>query len=123
MKDNKGKDNTLGRRIAQLRNACGLTQNELASDLYISRSGVSNYERGSRTPDVAMLQKLCNRFDVSMNFLLGNYSMFEENDTITKAESEIKQYLKDGKLDLSDAPPLVRIFIVEFYLYLAHRYR
>ena len=123
MKDNKGKDNALGKRIAMLRNACGLTQEELASELYVSRPGIANYESGIRTPDVAMLRKLCNKFGVSMNYLMGNISLSEEIGTLSITETKIKKYLTDGKLDLSDAPPLVKIIIVEFYLYLMQRYR
>ena len=122
MKDNKGKDNALGKRIAMLRNACGLTQEELASELYISRPGIANYERGGRTPDVAMLEKLCDKFGVSMNYLLGNISLSDEIGMLSKTETNINQYLKNGKLDMSEAPPIVRIIIVEFYLYLMQRY-
>ncbi len=122
MKDNKGKDTTLGKRIQMLRNACGLTQDELASDLFVSRTGVSNYETNKRTPDIAMLRKLCEKFGVSMNFLLGTNSDDEAN-ALDKATAGIRQYLtKDGKLDLSEAPPIVKIFIVELYLFLMQRY-
>ena len=123
MKDIKGKDSTLGKRINLLRHACGLTQEELASDLYISRSGLSNYENGTRTPDLKMLQKLCEKFGVSMNYLLGNTSLNDEINTLSKAETQIKQHLtKDGHLDLSAAPPLVRIFMVDLYLFLMQRH-
>jgi hypothetical protein len=69
-----------------------------------------------------MLQKLCDKFGVSMNFLLGKNSLADEIGTLSKTETNIKQYLKNGKLDLSEAPPIVKIIIVEFYLYLMHRY-
>ena len=124
MKDTKGKDNTLGKRIAQLRNACGLTQEELASDLYVERTGISNYENGKRIPDVIMLQKLCDRFGVSINYLLGRNPLEEELNALTKIETNISLYLtEDGHLDLSDAPPLVKILIVELYQFLMQKYR
>ena len=123
MKDNKGKDNTIGKRIAQLRNACGLTQEELASDLYISRPGLSNYENNRRTPDVNMLHKLCDKFDVSMNYLLGKKTQDDEACSLDKTKADIQQYLtKDGHLDLSSAPSLVKIFIVQLYLFLMQRF-
>lgn len=106
-----------------MREACGLTQEELASELYVSRPGVANYERGERTPDVEMLQKLCEKFGVSMNYLLGKTSLIEEATPLAKAEYGIKPYLtKDGHLDLSAAPPIVKILIVDIYLYLMNRY-
>ena len=123
MKDNKGKDNLLGKRIHMLRNACGLTQDELASDLFVSRSGISNYETGNRTPDIAMLRKMCEKFGVSMNYLLGSCPPDDEVNTLDKITAEIRQYLtKDEYLDLSEVPPIVKIFIVELYLFLMQRY-
>ncbi len=123
MKDNKGKDNTLGKRINQLRHACGLTQEDLASDIYVSRSGLSNYENGKRTPDIKMLQKICEKFGVSMNYLLGNTSLDDEINILSNTETDIRQYLtNDGHLDLSSAPPLVKIFIVDIYLFLMERH-
>ena len=123
MKDTKGKGNTLGRRIAQLRNACGLTQEELASDLYVERTGISNYENDKRVPDIALLQKLCDKFGVSMNYLLRGNPYNEELDALTKTETDISLYLtKDGHLDLSDAPPMVKIFIVDLYQFLMQKY-
>ena len=124
MKDIKGKDKTLGKRIALLRNACGLTQEELASELYVSRPSLTNYENGARTPDIALLQKLCNKFGVSMNYLLGNSSLSDEINILARAETNIKPYLtKNGNLNLSDAPPLVKIIVVELYLFLMHRHK
>ena len=123
MKDNKGKDTTLGKRIKALRNACGLTQEELASDIFVSRTGISNYETGKRNPDVTMLRLLGEKFGVSMNFLLGTNSSADEANALDKATAGIKQYLtKDDKLDLSEASPIVKIFIVELYLFLMQRY-
>ena len=110
-------------KLQHLRKQKGLTQEELASELYISRPGISNYESGTRTPDVAMLRKLCDKFGVSMNYLMGNISLSDEIGTLSKTETNIKQYLTNGKLDLSDAPPLVKIIVVEFYLYLMTRYQ
>ena len=123
MKDNKGKDNLLGKRIKLLRNACGLTQDELASDLFVSRTGVSNYETNKRTPDIAILRRLCEKFGVSMNFLLGNNTLDDENNALDKATANIMQHLtKDGHLDLTEAPPIVKIFLVELYLFLMQRH-
>ena len=84
---------------------------------------ISNYENDKRVPDIALLQKLCDKFGVSMNYLLRGNPYNEELDALTKTETDISLYLtKDGHLDLSDAPPMVKIFIVDLYQFLMQKY-
>ena len=47
-------------------------------DLNISREALSHYENGKRSPDIQMLKKLSEYFDVSIDFLI-NDSEFHEN--------------------------------------------
>ena len=44
---------------------------ELALQLYLSRSTVSGYQNGHRTPDIATLIKIASILHVSTDFLLG----------------------------------------------------
>ncbi len=54
-----------------LRQARGLTQAQMADKLGISISAVSMYEQGKRNPDNDMLRKICEKFRVSTDSLLG----------------------------------------------------
>ena len=47
-----------------------LNQLKVASDLNISREALSHYENGKRSPDVDMLRKLSEYFNVSIDFLI-----------------------------------------------------
>ena len=47
-----------------------LNQLKVALDLNISREALSHYENGKRSPDVEMLKKLSNYFNVSIDFLV-----------------------------------------------------
>ena len=47
-----------------------LNQLKVALDLNISREALSHYENGKRSPDVQMLRKLSEYFDVSIDFLI-----------------------------------------------------
>lgn len=58
-------------RIKALRLAKGVTRDELAAALGLSKSIVARWELGNRKPSVAVLQKLVAFFGVTYNELLG----------------------------------------------------
>ena len=58
--------------IFELRNKAGLSQDELAEKLYVTRQAVSRWENGDTTPNVETLKLLSRLFDVSINTLLGS---------------------------------------------------
>ena len=47
-----------GNRIAELREQRGLTQEELASSIHITRAALSHYEKNRRKPDFEVLTRL-----------------------------------------------------------------
>jgi len=59
------------KRLTDLRQSKGLTQNELAELVNVSRSALSLYELGKREPDYETLVRLADFFDVSVDYLLG----------------------------------------------------
>jgi len=60
-----------GRRIAQLREAQGWTQEQTATLLGISRAALSHYEKNRREPDMETLSKFADLFKVSIDYLVG----------------------------------------------------
>ena len=58
--------------IMQLRTQRGLTQDELATRLHVTRQAVSRWETGKTLPDQETLKGLSALFDVSINTLLGS---------------------------------------------------
>ena len=58
--------------ILELRTKNGLSQEELAEKLYVTRQAVSRWESGETTPNAQTLQTLSRLFDVSVNTLLGS---------------------------------------------------
>lgn len=58
-------------RLKILREEKGLSQDELGKAIGISRGSISFYEKQSRTPDITVLAKVSNFFDVSLDYLLG----------------------------------------------------
>ncbi len=65
---------TCGDKIALLREKRGLTQEDLANKIGISRASLSHYEKNRREPDYATMTKLADFFHVSVDYLLGRTS-------------------------------------------------
>lgn len=61
----------LGKRLKDLRKEKGLTQQQVADRVWVSKAVVSSYEIGTRTPSYEVLIKLAKLFGVSTDFLLG----------------------------------------------------
>ena len=57
--------------ILKLRTEKGLSQDELAGKVFVTRQAVSRWENGETTPNVETLKLLSRLFDVSINTLLG----------------------------------------------------
>lgn len=57
--------------ILKLRTEKGMSQEELANKLYVSRQAVSRWENGDTVPNTDTLKLLSQLFDVSINTLLG----------------------------------------------------
>ncbi|MDF2924918.1 MAG: transcriptional regulator, family [Paenibacillaceae bacterium] len=62
---------TCGIRIAALREKRGLTQEDLAAKIGISRASLSHYEKSRREPDYHTLSRLADFFHVTVDYLLG----------------------------------------------------
>ena len=55
-----------------LRLKSGLTQQQMADALKLSRSTVGMYENGEREPSFEILETIADYFNVDMNYLIGN---------------------------------------------------
>ena len=58
--------------LHHLREERGLSQDELAEKLFVTRQAVSRWENGETTPNPETLKRLSRVFDVSINTLLGS---------------------------------------------------
>ena len=56
--------------LKEIRKQRGLSQLKVAMDLSISREALSFYESGKRNPDIKMLLRLSEYFDVSIDYLI-----------------------------------------------------
>lgn len=58
-------------RLRELRTNRGMTQQNLADALRISKSSVNMYERGEREPGIDMLENIADYFNVDIDYLTG----------------------------------------------------
>lgn len=72
-------------KIVELRKAKGLSQEELAEQLGVSRQAVSRWELGQTLPDIPNLLQLCELFGVSADYLVR-----EEEQTAAKSDQNAK---------------------------------
>lgn len=65
------------KRLKDIREAAGLTQDQLAKELKVSRGAISYYEKAERTPDIEFLDKVSDYFGLPLDFLLGYTDNFK----------------------------------------------
>lgn len=64
-------DNIFAVNLKNLRTEKGLNQTELAEKLFINKSMISSYEKGTRMPSLDILMQLTFIFNVSIDYMLG----------------------------------------------------
>lgn len=63
-------NNHIGTKIKELREKRQMTQTELAQKINVSKSVISAYEKGIRTPSFKVIKDLSIAFDVPESYLL-----------------------------------------------------
>ena len=61
---------TLGQRIRFFRNQAGMTQEDLANELNVTRQALSNWERDIHTPDLGLVKRMCFILGIRMDELV-----------------------------------------------------
>lgn len=111
--------------ILTLRTKKGLSQDELAEKVYVTRQAVSRWENGETTPNTETLKLLSKLFDVSINTLLGSprklicqcCGMPLEDSNISKETDGVfnEEYCKwcyaDGEYTYHNMDDLVDFFV------------
>lgn len=84
----------IGKKIKEARVASGLTQEQVAEELHISRQTISNWENEKSYPDIVSLVKMSDLYSVSMDELLkGDGKMLEHLEESTNVVRSNKQLL------------------------------
>ena len=87
-------------KFQELRKSRGLTQEELAEVLYVSRTAISKWESGRGYPSIDSLKEISNYFSVTIDELLSSEKMLSIAEKENKANLRSMCDLLFGLLDV-----------------------
>lgn len=90
-------------KLQELRKQKGLTQEELAESLFVSRTAISKWESGRGYPNIDSLKAISRFFGVTVDELLSGDELLEIAEQDTKRKEKQFRDLIYGLLDLSVA--------------------
>ena len=61
---------TINQNLRQLRLDCGMTQEQVAGKIGLTRQALSSYESGRTRPDIEMLMRLCEVYNTDLDAIL-----------------------------------------------------
>ena len=91
---------TLGEKIKEARKQCGLSQEQLAEKMAVSRSAVAKWEANNGLPDVDNLKALAQLLNVSIDYLLDDGEVIDE--VVMREPYNLSDYGKDIKKKKKD---------------------
>ena len=98
-------------KLQELRKQKGLTQEELAASLFVSRAAISKWESGRGYPSIDSLKAIAQFFSVSIDALLSSEEVLSLAETDTKEKQQHLRSLVWGLLDCS----LAMFFLLPFF--------
>ena len=90
---------TFAGTLRKLRTEKGLSQQDLANQMYVTRSTIARWENGSRLPNAMMISRLAECLCIDFNTLL--------NDAVENEEVSNVIIVDDRKIILSGALPIL----------------
>ncbi len=96
----------LSKKIYELRKAHGMSQEQLAEKLNVSRQSISKWESGESSPEIERLIELSDVFDVSTDYLLKSSEVDEltiRTERLEKGQNALKskvqqEHLKNARI-------------------------
>ena len=91
---------TLGEKIKDARKQCGLSQEQLAEKMSVSRSAIAKWETDKGLPDIDNLKALAGFLNVSVDYLLDDEERIDE--LVTREAYDLASYGKGSKKKKKD---------------------
>ena len=104
----------LGARVSQLRQQQGMTLEQLASASGVSRSMLSQIERGGANPTLAVTQRIAQTFGISIGELVDDPNASSPIDVV-RGDDPATLFRADGECELRTLSPLHQEKNIEFY--------
>lgn len=86
----------IGRAVARLRRAAGITQETLAEAVGVSAPAVSKWETGQSYPDITLLPRLARYFGVSVDTLMDYTPLLSEEAASALCDTARDTFASDG---------------------------
>ena len=80
--------NILAKNLLELRKSKSLTQLELADKLNYSDKSVSKWEHGDAMPDVEVLAKIADFYNVTVDYLISEHNQHDQDITLLDEKSQ-----------------------------------
>lgn len=91
----------IGKFISENRKKQGMTQEQLAERLNISKNAVSKWERGLNLPDVSIMPEVCRLLDITLNELFAG-ERIEDGEYKKIADDNLLKALENSSFTLKE---------------------
>ena len=102
-------------RVKELRETRGLSMDQLAKQLGITRSRINMWENSGTVPRMNILLKLAKFFDVTTDYLLGNDDISNIATKNTKLSSLQRNLGKLSETDLEKAEGMLKAVFMDIF--------
>lgn len=107
---------TFGERLQKLRKSKNMTQEDLASKVNVSPQAVSKWETDMASPDITLLSKLADIFDITIDELLGREVKKEVTTINEESKKDYKKRVLRILVDSNDGDHVKINFPVQLIL-------
>jgi transcriptional regulator with XRE-family HTH domain len=102
-------------RVRQLRQQKGITMDDLAKTLGVTKSRISMWENNGTVPRSEVLIKLANYFGVTTDYLMGNDSSIAQDPTSARLNSLQRNLGKLSEEDLKKAEGVLKAVFMDIF--------
>lgn len=123
---------SLGERITELRKISGISQNQLAKDMGVSRQAVSKWENGQSTPDPIKIIHLAQILDTDVEYLSTgrrNYGRrppvvintvetvekIVEKPVVQVVEKVVEKVIEQPVVQIIEKPVIKKVYRTKYY--------
>lgn len=116
----------VGQFIKEERKNIGLSQEEFASKLFVTRQAVSKWEQGKSLPGYDLIQKICEIFNITTNeYFLGERTKKENKKEINNIPIRIlkEEKKKQRKIFFISFAIIILLILLFFFFYFFNTYK
>ena len=102
-------------RVKQLRQGKGISMEELAKELKVTKSRINMWENGGTLPRSKTLIELAHYFGVSTDYLIGNDSVNKQDPSNKRLNSLQRNLGKLNEKDLEKAEGMLKAVFMDIF--------